>query len=221
MSSESSAGQPESLADAVAELQRMAQELEEAHQKLRFNEQLLAAIFEHASYPMAVMDIHPDGHFETVKSNARMINMLGISATPATITDEDEKHFNPQMVAMIRTRLQATLQANTTLTFEGQLQMPDRTLWTQALYTPIPGNDPAHRWVSIVSFDITEQKLCEQEGLANREMIIEQQAMSLNELSTPLLAINDRVVVLPLIGAIDTRRAQLIIETLLTGISQS
>jgi rsbT co-antagonist protein RsbR len=42
----------------------------------------------------------------------------------------------------------------------------------------------------------------------------------LRELSTPLIPISDAVVVMPLIGAIDSRRAQQVMETLLQGLAQ-
>jgi rsbT co-antagonist protein RsbR len=45
------------------------------------------------------------------------------------------------------------------------------------------------------------------------------QEQALRELSTPLMAVSDRAVVMPLIGAIDSRRAQQVIETLLEGIT--
>jgi rsbT co-antagonist protein RsbR len=41
----------------------------------------------------------------------------------------------------------------------------------------------------------------------------------LAELATPVIPILEEVIVLPLIGAIDTRRAQLIMENLLQGIA--
>ena len=47
------------------------------------------------------------------------------------------------------------------------------------------------------------------------------QEAALRELSTPLIPISDRVVVMPLIGAINSRRAQQVIETLLHGLADS
>ncbi|HYF64314.1 MAG TPA: STAS domain-containing protein [Herpetosiphonaceae bacterium] len=55
--------------------------------------------------------------------------------------------------------------------------------------------------------------------LAEKEDIIRRQHESLMELSTPLIPINDQVMVMPLIGAIDSRRAQQVLDTLLQGIA--
>ena len=62
-----------------------------------------------------------------------------------------------------------------------------------------------------------------QHELAERrraEAIIAQQHASLAELSTPLIPLGNQLLVLPLIGAVDDRRAQQIMENLLAGVAQ-
>ncbi len=54
---------------------------------------------------------------------------------------------------------------------------------------------------------------------ATREATIRAQSVALQELSAPIIPIYGGVLVLPLIGAIDTQRATLIIETLLQGVA--
>ncbi|WP_322511530.1 PAS domain-containing protein [Chloroflexus sp.] len=67
--------------------------------------------------------------------------------------------------------------------------------------------------------NISEIKAIEFERLQMQEEIIAAQERALRELSTPLVPISDRAVALPIIGTIDQRRANLIIETLLEGVS--
>ncbi|MBV9790016.1 MAG: STAS domain-containing protein [Chloroflexi bacterium] len=55
--------------------------------------------------------------------------------------------------------------------------------------------------------------------IAARERMISEQNMQLRELSTPLMPIHQGVLVLPLVGQIDPRRASQVMETLLEGIS--
>lgn len=49
--------------------------------------------------------------------------------------------------------------------------------------------------------------------------LIEKQRQAIEELSTPIIKIWDQVLVLPLIGALDTRRSQKLTESLLTEIA--
>ena len=51
-----------------------------------------------------------------------------------------------------------------------------------------------------------------------RERVIRQQQDAIRELSTPVLQIRDRMLLLPIIGVIDTHRARMITENLLTSI---
>lgn len=55
--------------------------------------------------------------------------------------------------------------------------------------------------------------------ISARESMINEQNMQLRELSTPLMPIHQGVLVLPLVGQIDPRRASQVMETLLEGIS--
>jgi rsbT co-antagonist protein RsbR len=63
---------------------------------------------------------------------------------------------------------------------------------------------------------VEEEKLREQ---LQRELFEAQQNLLL-ELSTPLLPISNDVILMPVIGEVDTNRAQLLMETLLNGISR-
>jgi PAS domain S-box-containing protein len=67
--------------------------------------------------------------------------------------------------------------------------------------------------------DITEHKRAEQERAELKERIIEAQQATLRELSTPLLPIANHMIVMPLVGAIDTIRASDIMENLLEGVA--
>jgi anti-anti-sigma regulatory factor len=71
--------------------------------------------------------------------------------------------------------------------------------------------------------DVTERKRAEEsqrQAAVQEDMIRVQQAM-LAELSTPLIPLSEQVVVMPLVGAVDSSRAQQVLETLLQGIASS
>lgn len=56
--------------------------------------------------------------------------------------------------------------------------------------------------------------------LATREQLIQKQGHAIFEMSTPALTIWEDIVLMPLIGVIDTQRAQQVMEELLTAISR-
>lgn len=68
--------------------------------------------------------------------------------------------------------------------------------------------------------DITDQIHHHQEMLALKERIILAQRAAIEELSTPLIPLSEQVVVMPLVGSMDRRRAQQVIDTLLEGVSR-
>jgi anti-anti-sigma factor len=72
-----------------------------------------------------------------------------------------------------------------------------------------------------IATDITERKRAAAEREAQRQQaeLIRVQTALLQELSTPLIPISVRTVVMPLIGSLDSGRAQQVLETLLHGIA--
>lgn len=53
-----------------------------------------------------------------------------------------------------------------------------------------------------------------------QDQIIALQNQTLDALSTPLIPVSDKIIVMPLIGTIDPQRAQHVIDTLLVGVAQ-
>jgi rsbT co-antagonist protein RsbR len=73
----------------------------------------------------------------------------------------------------------------------------------------------------VVCRDETERKRAAAERAHLQETLIEMQTATLRELSTPLIPITDQVVVMPLVGTVDARRADQVLETLLEGITRN
>ena len=77
----------------------------------------------------------------------------------------------------------------------------------------LAGHDGGSGMVVILR-DITDRVQMEAELLAAQSSLI-------SELSTPLMPISEEVMVMPLVGSIDSARAQQITERLLEGVAQS
>lgn len=69
-----------------------------------------------------------------------------------------------------------------------------------------------------VTRDISDRKEAEEERAKMQDEMIRIQSLALEELSTPLIPITDDLVVMPLIGTVDTVRVQRVMETLLNGV---
>ncbi len=84
---------------------------------------------------------------------------------------------------------------------------------------PIRSNGEAPHAIGVIVLDTTEQKRLEQERLEWQDQIIATQQAMVRELSTPLIPLSENLIAMPLIGAIDSTRAQQVMETLLEGIA--
>jgi rsbT co-antagonist protein RsbR len=67
-------------------------------------------------------------------------------------------------------------------------------------------------WVDAAMSNIAE------EYLKTKERIIAQQQHAIHELSTPVLKLRDRLLLVPLVGILDTQRARLMTEQLLRAV---
>jgi rsbT co-antagonist protein RsbR len=81
---------------------------------------------------------------------------------------------------------------------------------------PAPGGE-----LRVIGFlrDISDQKRAKAERFTLQQQVIEAQRAAIRELSTPLIPISDTAVIMPLVGTIDSARAQQIIDTLLEGVA--
>jgi rsbT co-antagonist protein RsbR len=72
-----------------------------------------------------------------------------------------------------------------------------------------------------IGLDVTDRRRAEDHAQRSeelREQLVMAQEQAIRELSTPLIPIADEVLALPLIGRIDEKRAQMVLETLLRGV---
>ncbi|MDI3291189.1 PAS domain-containing protein [Polyangium sp. 15x6] len=89
--------------------------------------------------------------------------------------------------------------------------------------TKFPLRDAEGKPIAVcsISVDVTTQKEAEARARELQDEMLGLQEAALRALSTPLLPIAEGVVVMPLIGHIDARRAEQVLETLLPGIVQN
>jgi anti-anti-sigma regulatory factor len=100
------------------------------------------------------------------------------------------------------------------------LQPSGERLSAEATAVPIVDENGAVKNLIILLSDLTARKRAEHERTRLQEEIIRVQAAALAERSSPLIPITDEILVLPLIGSIDTERGHQVLDTVLQGTSQ-
>lgn len=83
---------------------------------------------------------------------------------------------------------------------------------------PIPGPDGRTSLIVFISIDVSEPRRKEQE-LRDQLALIERQQRVIQALSTPIIEVWDRVLTLPLIGVLDSRRSAEVMDSLLARVS--
>ncbi|HEU5099924.1 MAG TPA: PAS domain-containing protein [Roseiflexaceae bacterium] len=154
--------------------------------------------------------------------------LLGADAVPGSDVD----HFAALCQAYVfgttqeypsaQLPLKRALAGERTMIEDLEIRHPDRRITLEVKGMPIRSVNGTVIYAMASFTDITERRMA-QEALrlrAEHEEVIHAQAASLLELSTPLLTVSAGVVVMPLIGAIDSTRAKQVMDVLLGGVAE-
>ena len=118
----------------------------------------------------------------------------------------------------VRTAL-ARLEDNKAVVLEIRIQRRDGGIVPVSAAMYAQRSPRGEVWLIGFLRDISDQKRAEAERFALQQQVIEAQRAAIRELSTPLIPISETEVIMPLVGAIDSARAQQIIDTLLEGVA--
>lgn len=196
----------------------LTREIEQLRERLAFNAVILAAAGE------GILGVDIAGN--TTFANPAALHMLGLAA--------EELLHKPQHALIHHTKPDGTPYPREECPVyaafrNGIPQRVDSDVFWRKDGTQFPVeylSAPLHHdgvlvGAVVVFTDITERKRAEarhRQALLQEEFVRMQAAM-LRELATPLIPVSDEIVVMPLIGAIDSVRAQQLLETLLVGIT--
>jgi rsbT co-antagonist protein RsbR len=180
-----------------------------AEEVARLNEERIRTIT--SNLPVILFAIDQNGVFTL--SDGSVLNRLGLEPGQIVGQPVDAVYAGmPDILAYVRRALAGE-------TINAQLAIGDALFETW--YTPTYATDGTCSGMLGVSFDMTPLKRAQAEAQRLQDEMIQMQAATLAELSTPLIPISDDIVVMPLIGAIDSQRVQQVLHTLLNGVGST
>lgn len=188
--------------------------LKKAETALRENQVLLRGILDNS--PAAIFVKAYDGRFLMVNKNTSVL----VGLTPdAMVGKADYELFDPENVKAWREAEHKVFHTGKVLVSRDPAQLADGLHTYLSIKFPLYDAEEKIYATGAISTDITEITRAEEERAAMQQQIIEVQQTALRELSTPLIPISDTVVIMPLVGTIDSQRAQQVMETLLEGVA--
>jgi rsbT co-antagonist protein RsbR len=197
----------------VAELEALEAELKRAEEALRESEERYRAFSEATTEALLV---HKDGI--TIDVNRSFLDMYGYDDPSELIGKDSIELTIPKPED--RERIFQRIKSGSTGPYEvmGKRADDGTTFPIEINARQIHYKGEIVRVVLIT--DITERKQAEAERERLQQEIIEAQKRALQELSTPIIPVMEHIIIMPLIGSVDTMRARDITRALLAGIQR-
>lgn len=194
----------------------MADELQSREHRLREAEARYRALVEQIPSVIYTVEFNPA---RTTYISPRIESLLGVPAERLIGLQENWKQYiHPDDLDRVRKefrRVRDSALAGEPVSLRAEYRMvaaDGRVVWVRDEAIFIHDETGKLRMMQGVLHDISEQKHAE-------EVILSQEA-TLRKLSIPLLHISEGVLLMPLVGAIDSQRANLMMETILRGVEQ-
>jgi PAS domain S-box-containing protein len=131
----------------------------------------------------------------------------------------DDEMFPSEVVEEWRKREEQVLATKAPFVSEDSFPIDDKPHTFHASVFPILDDEGEVIAFAGISTDVTALREAEEKRARLQEDVIRSQQHALLELSNPIVPVADGVVVMPLIGAVDTMRARLIVEGLLEKVT--
>lgn len=202
-------------------VERLRTSLEET----RRQEEVLSTVLHNVPVGIVFLEA-PSGR--AVLSNPAAAQLLGRPIHPEPLKerlahtyrfvrpDSDEEYPSDELPGM------AAIVSGATQAADFDVLLPDgsrRSL--EVIGVPMSEPGGAVKNAVVVISDVTARKRAEGERRRLQESALRVQAAALAERSSPLIPITDDILVLPIIGSIDTERGHQVLDTVLAGASQS
>lgn len=182
---------------------------------LRSRQQLMRALADRS--PLGIFAKDAAGVY--IYANDEFARSVGL-APHEVLGLDDYGLFDADIAADLIRHDAQVVAAGTTLRREDNGVGPDQDRYYWSLKFPLQAPDGALMAVCGIVNDISSLKHSERIRAALQQQVIESQQALLAELSTPLIPVAEGVLVMPVIGSVDSARAERIMETLLEGVTR-
>lgn len=195
------------------EIERLKGRVAELEDALRQSERVMQALIDHVPGHVYVNDL---------QRRYTVVNRVTegyAGGRENIIGKEPAELYPPEIVAVWQENDRRIIETGITIDAEESAIYEDGVHTHRSIKFPI--HDGAGNVCAIggISLDITAQRRAEQERERLQSAIIEAQRAAIQELSTPIIPLSSSAVVVPLIGSVDTTRAQQLMEALLEGVA--
>lgn len=185
-----------------------------AEDSLRASQHLMQEIIDHA--PLVI-------YVKNTDMRLLLVNQLyaaTMQMAPDQIVGKTEAElFPPELVHAWRESDRHIFTTGEPTHFENEFLLEDGPHTFMSVQFPLYEEGGKPFAICGISTDVTEIKRSEAEREALQNQVIMAQQAMLHELSTPLIPLDDGVVIMPLIGTVDSIRAQHVMEMLLEGVA--
>lgn len=205
----------EAFRQRIADLEAAQTQRLEELSILRDRLQLIEAVLDNS--PSVIFVKALDGRYLLV--NQRMATLYG-RPREELVGRYDADFFPADVAEAMQVKDREAAARGEAIKFEESIVFNGELNHYVTIKFPVRGLDGALIGVCGIATDVTDQKRQATEHLQMREQVIAAQEEALRELSTPLVPIAEKVMAMPLVGAIDGQRAELILTALLDGVSR-
>lgn len=207
------------LKDLTDDLQQKINEREQVEHTLQEERTILRTLIDNLPDYIFVKDA--ESRF--VLNNAAHLQGLGVSTQEEVLGKTDLEIFPEEFAAQYYADEQQIIQLGEPL-LDREEPIINQTTgaegWVAVTKVPLRDDQGNITGLVGVSRDITQRKQAEAERERLQQQIIEAQQQTLQELSTPIIPVMDNIIIMPLVGMVDSMRAKDITRSLLAGIGQ-
>ncbi|MDM8520428.1 PAS domain-containing protein [Anaerolineales bacterium HSG6] len=195
-------------------------ERKNAVQELRKSEKLLSDMATNIPGAVYQFKLDTEGQQSLPYVSDGWLDLFGIS--PEEAQQNSESTFaiiHPDDLPQVAETITISAQTLEPWAHQYRIVLDGKTKWILGHSMPEKQEDGAVLWNGVL-IDITPQKEAETKHEQLQQDIIKAQQYAIQELSVPIIPVMDQIIIMPLIGSIDSMRASDLMRALLAGISE-